>query len=76
MFNSGGIEVIKETTLETYPVAVLDIGDMEWQAFALDKENFSSCHCNHCQQKQILFGNGASEPWSLQKLQKAAGICQ
>eukprot|EP00957_Ditylum_brightwellii_P139755 10650236-Ditylum_brightwellii.AAC.1 len=38
------------------------------------KGEFSTCHCNHCQQKQALFGSGSSEPWMLQMLTEAAVI--
>eukprot|EP00957_Ditylum_brightwellii_P120106 9164758-Ditylum_brightwellii.AAC.1 len=61
------------TTLNTYPTVVLGTGDMEFQALALGKE-FLLCHCNHCEQNQLSFGNGASEPLTLKKLADAAEV--
>eukprot|EP00957_Ditylum_brightwellii_P119859 9145739-Ditylum_brightwellii.AAC.1 len=52
LFCDRVIEINKETTLNAYPLAVFGVSDMEYQALALDKENFSSCYFNHCQQKQ------------------------
>jgi len=63
-----------EVLLSIGPVVVLGIGDMEWQSLALGKENFSSCHCNHCQQSQENFSKGIGEVWTLQTIKDAAKI--
>eukprot|EP00957_Ditylum_brightwellii_P095254 7255172-Ditylum_brightwellii.AAC.1 len=73
-FCNGAIATKEETTLDIYPIAVLGIGNMEWQSLALGKENASSCHCNHCQQTQDNFSNGVAEPWTLQRLKEATEV--
>eukprot|EP00957_Ditylum_brightwellii_P156565 11916422-Ditylum_brightwellii.AAC.1 len=41
LFKNGGIVIQEGIVLDTYPIVVLGVGDMEWQAIALGKEGFS-----------------------------------
>ena len=38
------------------PTAMIDIGDIPYQAFMLGKLNMGTCHCNYCTCPASLFG--------------------